>query len=82
MIKSIRFEDKSDPDEVFFDVVVETEFSEQELQAKADAIVKTFEKKCKDIRVSFHWNFEDVIREMENKVFIKRVKNDSCVIQL
>lgn len=77
MVKSIRFEGGEDPEEVYFDIVVDTGFSEQELQAEAEAIVDTFGKKGKD-----DWNFEDVIREMENKGFIKKVEHDTCIIRL
>jgi len=74
MIKILKLQDRTEPEEINYKVVVETELSEYELQEKVDEIIKKLEKENEN------WTYEDLLNYLEKKKLIKVLESDTLTI--
>ena len=74
MIKILKLQDRTEPKEINYEVVVETKLSEYELQEKVDEIIKKLEKENEN------WTYEDLLNYLEKKELIKVLESDTLTI--
>ena len=75
MIKILKLQDRTDPKEINYEVIVETELNECKIQEEVDKIINDFEKKGFDC-----WTYEDVLNSLEKKELIKILESDTLTI--
>ena len=74
MIKILKLRDRTEPEEINYKAVVETELGQYELQEKVDKIIKKLEKENEN------WTYEDLLNYLEKKKLIKVLESDTLTI--
>lgn len=75
MIKTLNLVSRIEPDEVFWEVIVDTDYDEDSLQKEVDKIIEQFERKGFS-----DWTFEDILKELTRKGILKVIKSDTLTI--